>query len=213
MGWLHRNPKPPHPGLLRLRERVGGLLPKRRGGDMILMIMHHYWGRAGDDGLPFWPGLVAGGQMTPSLVKYLRKDEAAAKKNASGTSAITTIGYPIGRATGICARIAQESLFADRTTPNLETESEVFSRVFRVELQRGERADLLRALSPATQMAMVDLDERYSGPSFIIDDDVLFTAAGNSLWLEKDPERGAEQLGAIIEDFAKAASAMRRYVE
>jgi len=70
---------------------------------------------------------------------------------------------------------------------------------------------LRQALTPATQVAFLDLKKRYRA-QFALRDDVIFMS-GYDLINIADIEKAAEYMGEAADAFAKAAISFKHYVE
>ena len=130
--------------------------------------------------------------------------------------------YRIDRKTGIRAVIRPENIVnkgpLDR---DIKTESIQFNEKFHISgrpLSPGNghdiAQDVLRILTPATQAAMLDLETRFHNVGFIVDDDVLFFMAQDTLVGENASEGGIDRLlPGMLEEFEAAKLSIKRYVE
>ncbi|WP_101069184.1 hypothetical protein [Roseovarius salinarum] len=211
------------PRMNRIRERVPELVKMQPGAFIGAEFDGEFWGSF-DDGRPFWIALGTR-RMEAALAAdpALRRDRHG---GAGGQGLLFSLlaAYRLDRATGIRAVAAPENLFSlgplDR---DIKTESEAFNRRFRVaghardDPDRPEvalRTEVLRVLSPAAQTTMLDLADRYRATGFVVDDDVFYLMAQDTLsGANARPDRVDLHLAGIVEAFRTAALAPKRYVE
>ncbi len=180
-----------------------------------------FWGRSARDDQPFWVA-VGAMEMEAGLAGdgSLRRD-AHGGRGGFGIFYSLLGAYRIDRRTGVRVAVRPESLLnkgpLDR---DLKTESARFNAAFHISAEAaGEAAEpaeqaALRALTPATQVVMLELLERYHNVGFVLDDDILYFMAQDKLvGGNARAERVDNLLVEIMADFEAAKLALGRYVE
>ena len=183
------------------RARPGQLIP--------LNPQAMYWGTTGE-GLPFWLGIQQYEVDATFAVEALKKDGFGGR-GLQGKLFNMMMSYRLDRDTGIRARLLAEAFDMDGWN-DLKTESVEFNRRFNISIAGdGDRLALLRALTPATQAALIDLHDRYQA-QIVIDGDTIHLA-GNDRIMSGEEAVVAAHFGMLVQHFAEAATAFKHYVE
>ena len=200
------------PKIARLAGRIRNLMVVRLGASIPLILQHEIWGQT-KSGIPFWMGLslnasraFAGGPKA-----NVRVDPG----QSHGEVAMFVVAYKLDRDTGIRAEIMPEFVTAkgplDR---DIKTESVEFNRKFNIRLREDDGAgkmDLLRVLSPATQVVFIGLADAYAARAIIDGDTVFFGGYRN---FQTTDDRALQALlTQAVDDFAEAATAFKTYAE
>ncbi|MHA7775767.1 hypothetical protein [Roseibium sp. M-1] len=180
-----------------------------------------FWGTSSKDGLPFWVAIGAMDMEAGVAANAaLRRD---ARGGAGGFGVFFSLlgAYRIGRKTGVRAVIRPENLF--NTGPldrDIKTESISFNEAFHVSgtatTPQGDEPELavLRILTPAAQVTLLDLRERYHTVGFVVEDDVLFFMAQDELvGANAHPDRIDMLLAGILAEFEAAKFSLKERVE
>lgn len=182
-----------------------------------------FWGRSEKDDEPFWIGISTGLQNAALGARRLRRDRHGGK-GANGFDISMSGAYRLGRSTDITALIAPESIVSKAMNgEDVDTESAEFSQRFHssVVAPNGARAindadksRLLRILSPATQATLIDLADTYVRCGFIVDDDVLYFHASDTVVGKNASQEGLDRIiPKMVADFERAKFSIKNYVE
>lgn len=176
-----------------------------------------FWGTSSKDGLPFW---VAIGAM--DMEAGIAANAALRLDSRGGTGGFGVFfsllgAYKIGRETGVRAVVRPENLFnAGPLDRDIKTESIAFNEAFHVSgratTPQGAEPELavLRILTPAAQVTLLDLRERYHTVGFVVEDDVLFFMAQDKLvGANAHPDRIDVLLAGIMAEFEAAKFSLK----
>ncbi len=211
--------KPPR--LEKIEARIPELTRLQAGSFMGVRLDGEFWGESEQDHMPLWVA-VGAMQMEAGLGTPEMRRDARGGRGGFGQFFSLLGAYRIDRKTGIRAVIRPENIVnkgpLDR---DIKTESIQFNERFHISgrpLSSGNghdiAQDVLRILTPATQAAMLDLETRFHNVGFIVDDDVLFFMAQDTLVGENASEGGIDRLlPGMLEEFEAAKLSIKRYVE
>ncbi len=208
----------PRPKIARLAGRIRNLMVVRLGASIPLDLRHEIWGET-KTGVPFWMGLSLNASAA-----YLGGPKANIpldKESAQGELAAFVVAYKLDRDTGVRLEVMPEFVTAigplDR---DIKTESTEFNAKFNIRLteedgkkssQQHATQEVLRILTPATQVVFLGLAEPYAARAIIDGDTVFFGGYRNLQTL--DDTALERLLTRAIEDFAQAAVAFKTYAE
>lgn len=208
-----RGVKTVDPFAARVYKAVPELCRPRPGQLIPLSFQVMYWGET-RSGVPFWMGIQQYEVDSTLAVEALKKD-AFGGRALEGKLFNMMVSYRLDRDTGIKARLLAEAFDMDGWQ-NLKTESVEFNRRFNISITEdrigdGGKLALLRALTPATQTSLIDLHDRYQA-QIVIDCDTIHLAGHDRIMSDSD-QVVAAHFGMLVQHFAEAATAFRRYVE
>lgn len=208
----------PKSRVTELGRKLRSMMMLRFGGSIPLVLTHELWGKTGAD-VPFWMGLSIHGSQA-----FLGGPKAAAQIDATsslGDVAMFVVAYRLDRDTGLRVEILPE--FASAIGPldrDIKTESVEFNRFYNIRLtlndgapvvEQQATASLLRVLTPALQVVLIGLAERYAA-RVIIDRETVFFGGYRNMQTTDETALGA-LLQTAIDDFADAATAFKTYAE
>ena len=165
-----------------------------------------HWGE-NSDGNSFWLALSV--MNEDARRPDLRPDRAKAKNTVR-----FMLAYPLDRDTQVKAMLTGD-------VPALggwrgeDTESDVFNRMFKVKLLRGEELQLTQALSPSTQTTLIDLHKRYSlelmldGATLLVRGYAVLDASGEGM----ASDEAIEQFSAVVSDLMTDIFKLKAYIE
>lgn len=210
--------KLPKPKIAKLAARIKSLLILRAGASIPIVLEHEVWGKT-QAGIPFWMGL----SLIPSQAFFggPKASVRADRTTTHGETAMFVVAYQLDRDTRIHAEMMPEFVTAkgplDR---DVKTESSEFNAKFNIRL-RAENdqktakgvssAALLQVLTPAAQVTLLDLADRYSARVIVDRDTVFFGGYRN--FQTTDNTLLQALLTQAIEDFSEAAVLFKTYME
>lgn len=190
------------PRLEQVFQAIPQLLLPRPGQLIPMELQAQFWGRC-KSGVPVW---LLMGEMDSAAI--------AGDAGREGTLITMLAGYRLDRDTGMRAHIlAKAPLGAGRR--GVQTESIQFNRTFTISTASTDAPDqdlkVRQALTPATQVAFLDLWAQYKS-QFIIDGRLCFVR-GDVLIPSRDDHDIATELTKAVDAFLAAATRFKRYVE
>lgn len=199
--------------LLQVYRSLPELFSPRPGQPVAMTIEAEFWGETAA-GLPFWLGAREALMDTTFASPELRQDRHG-NRGRQGALLMMVAGYGLDRDTGIRAVLTAEAL--GDAAGDYKTESAAFNERFHIaargdaQLPDDVELRLLQALTPATQMALLELWDRYR-IQVIIDGATVFVSGYERLNTRNEAVL-RERLPAAAEAFAAAAIRFKRYVE
>ncbi len=208
-----RNYRDRDPYAQRAYERIPELCRSRPGQLIPLRLQGMFWGTTAS-GTPFWLGLQEYEVDASLAATPLRRDQVGGR-GSRGRLYNMVASYDLDRDTGIKASLLAEVLDRDGWH-DIKTESVEFNRRFKIAIAQdrqgtGGHAELLRALTPATQSVLIDLHERYQ-VQLVIDGRTIFVS-GCGRVMSEDADLVARHFSTLVEDFAQAAFSFKHYAE
>jgi hypothetical protein len=206
---------------LAVEKRVPELTRLEVGSFVGAQFDGEFWGRSSKDGLPFWVAIGAMDMETGIAANAALRRDARGGTGSFGVFFSLLGAYRIGRKTGIRAVIRPENLFnAGPLDGDIKTESMAFNEAFHVSGSALHHQDaepelaVLRILTPAAQVTLLDLRERYHNIGFVVEDDVLFFMAQDKLvGANAHPDRVDLLLAGILGEFETAKFSLKESVE
>ncbi len=199
-----------------LFERIALKVPelvRPRPGQLVPMVSNGlFWGRTKAD-IPFCMSIGRYDVDATFAAKSIRQDGFGNMANR-GTQYGVLMAYGLERDTRVRAALLAEAMGRD-SWRDFKTESAQFNNRFKIFIdgQGGPDAEqaLLQALTPATQTSLIDLAERYNA-QVILDGPTLWIGGFDRV-MSDDPSALSQHFAALVEEFATAATAFKRYVE
>ncbi|MEL6889069.1 MAG: hypothetical protein AAFO86_10220 [Pseudomonadota bacterium] len=208
----------PKPKIAQLAGRIKSLLVLRAGASIPLVLEHEIWGTARGD-IPFWMGLSL--VQSQAFFGGPKANVRSGPDTTHGEMAMFVVAYQLNRDTGIHAEIMPE--FTTAKGPfdlDVKTESAQFNNRFNIRLREEDgqavgkgvgSVALLRVLTPATQVTLLELSDTYAA-RVIVDRDVVFFG-GYRNFQTTDGAALQQLLSQAVEDFATAATSFKTYAE
>lgn len=201
------------PFAARVYQKIPELCRPRPGQLIPLQFQAMYWGGT-KSRTPFWLGLQQYEVDATFAVEAIKKDGFGGR-GLQGRLFNMAVAYNLERDTGIRANLLAEAFDRDGWR-DIKTESVEFNRRFRIAIADDRVGDggqlaLLRALTPATQSALIDLHDRYQA-QLVIDGATIYLAGHDRIMSEED-DIIAARFGALVEQFAEAAVSFKHFAE
>lgn len=167
----------------------------------------YFWGET-QDGLPFFLSLSLIEIQAAMASESIRQDQHG-NRSSNGHMVQMLMAYPLGADTGVEAFLRSE--FLNRNSRRgYQAESIDFNRRFELRMIAGEELDLVRAISPATQTAMIDLADRYQ-VQFLLRRDVIWVM-GHDRIMQPDLSTLGDLMPKILREFSVGVSDFRKYL-